>query len=83
MSAQIISGKELSGEIREELKGKVEALKQEGKTPGLAVPMWLLYELGVLLAYLRSRGSAATAPRRPGAAAAAAPAARSCSRRPA
>jgi methylenetetrahydrofolate dehydrogenase (NADP+)/methenyltetrahydrofolate cyclohydrolase len=37
MSAQIISGKELSGEIREELKEKVEALASKGKTPGLAV----------------------------------------------
>ena len=37
MSAQIISGKELSGEIREELKRKVDILKKKGKTPGLAV----------------------------------------------
>lgn len=37
MSAQVISGKELSGEIREELKQKVEKLTRKGKTPGLAV----------------------------------------------
>ena len=37
MSAQIISGKELSAEIREELKQKVSALKAKGKQPGLAV----------------------------------------------
>ncbi len=37
MSAQIISGKEISGEIREELKEKVKALARKGKTPGLAV----------------------------------------------
>ena len=37
MSAQIISGKELSGEIREKLERKVKSLVREGKTPGLAV----------------------------------------------
>jgi methylenetetrahydrofolate dehydrogenase (NADP+) / methenyltetrahydrofolate cyclohydrolase len=37
MSAQIISGKELSAEIREDLKTKVAALKANGKDPGLAV----------------------------------------------
>lgn len=37
MSAQILSGKELSGEIRAELKQKVAALKEQGKTPGLVV----------------------------------------------
>jgi len=37
MSAEIISGKELSGEIREELKDKVNALRKKGRTPGLAV----------------------------------------------
>ncbi len=37
MSAQIISGKELSAQIREELKGKVAELKAKGKHPGLAV----------------------------------------------
>jgi methylenetetrahydrofolate dehydrogenase (NADP+)/methenyltetrahydrofolate cyclohydrolase len=37
MSAQVISGKELSGEIREELRQKVEKLTRKGKTPGLAV----------------------------------------------
>lgn len=37
MTAQIISGKELSGQKREEMKKEVEALKAEGITPGLAV----------------------------------------------
>ncbi len=38
MSAQIISGKELSAEIRQELKQRVAALqKKRGITPGLAV----------------------------------------------
>lgn len=38
MSAQIISGKELSTEIREELKARVAQLKEnKGFTPGLAV----------------------------------------------
>ncbi len=37
MTAQIISGKELSGQKREEMKKEVEALKSEGITPGLAV----------------------------------------------
>ncbi|MEG0252104.1 MAG: bifunctional methylenetetrahydrofolate dehydrogenase/methenyltetrahydrofolate cyclohydrolase FolD [Christensenellaceae bacterium] len=37
MSAKIISGKELSAEIREELKVKVKKLKEKGIVPGLAV----------------------------------------------
>ena len=38
MSAQILSGKELSAEIRTQLKQRVAELKQEkGITPGLAV----------------------------------------------
>ena len=38
MSAQILSGKELSAEIREQLKERVSFLKKEkGITPGLAV----------------------------------------------
>lgn len=37
MTAQIISGKELSGQKREEMKKEIEALKAEGITPGLAV----------------------------------------------
>ena len=37
MSAEIISGKELSADIREELKQKVLNLKSKGKTPGLVV----------------------------------------------
>jgi methylenetetrahydrofolate dehydrogenase (NADP+)/methenyltetrahydrofolate cyclohydrolase len=37
MTAQIISGKEISAQIREELKKKVDELKEKGVTPGLAV----------------------------------------------
>lgn len=37
MDAQIISGKEIADEIREELRGKVAYLKEKGIVPGLAV----------------------------------------------
>ena len=37
MTAQIIDGKKISAEIRENLKEKIAALKKSGKTPGLAV----------------------------------------------
>lgn len=37
MSAKIISGKELSAKIREELKEKTSKMKENGLTPGLAV----------------------------------------------
>ena len=37
MPAKIISGKEVSAEIRVELKGRVDALKAKGVTPGLGV----------------------------------------------
>ena len=38
MSAQIVSGKELSAKIREELKERVKKVEREkGFTPGLAV----------------------------------------------
>lgn len=37
MKAKIISGKELSAQIREELKIKTAELKENGKNPGLAV----------------------------------------------
>ena len=36
MSGTILDGKKLSTEIREELKGRVARLKQEGVTPGIA-----------------------------------------------
>jgi len=36
MSAEILDGRKLSAEIREELKGRVSKLKQKGITPGLA-----------------------------------------------
>ena len=37
MSAKIISGKDVSGQIREELKGRAARLKEKGIVPGLAV----------------------------------------------
>ncbi|MCF7816890.1 MAG: bifunctional methylenetetrahydrofolate dehydrogenase/methenyltetrahydrofolate cyclohydrolase FolD [Kiritimatiellales bacterium] len=37
MSAKIIDGKQIAADIREELKGKVAALKQAGVVPGLGV----------------------------------------------
>jgi methylenetetrahydrofolate dehydrogenase (NADP+)/methenyltetrahydrofolate cyclohydrolase len=37
MPAKIISGKEVSGLIREELKGRTSRLKEKGAVPGLAV----------------------------------------------
>ncbi|MCK5560233.1 MAG: bifunctional 5,10-methylene-tetrahydrofolate dehydrogenase/5,10-methylene-tetrahydrofolate cyclohydrolase, partial [Thermoplasmata archaeon] len=37
MTAQIISGKEISAQIQDELKIKVDDLKAKGVTPGLAV----------------------------------------------
>ncbi len=35
MSAEILDGRKLSAEVREELKGRVNKLKQNGMTPGL------------------------------------------------
>ena len=35
--SKVIDGKKISGEIKEELKGKIENLKAEGRVPGLAV----------------------------------------------
>lgn len=37
MVAEIISGKEVSSEIKEELKGRIASLKEKGVTPGLVV----------------------------------------------
>lgn len=37
MPAKIISGKDVSGQIREELKGRAARLKEKGVVPGLAV----------------------------------------------
>ncbi|OZI11907.1 bifunctional methylenetetrahydrofolate dehydrogenase/methenyltetrahydrofolate cyclohydrolase [Bacillaceae bacterium SAS-127] len=37
MTATIIDGKQIAKDIRQELKGEIEALKQKGVTPGLAV----------------------------------------------
>lgn len=52
MKAELINGKEISGIIKENLKKEVQALKAEGKTPGLAVilagndPASLIYVRG-------------------------------------
>ncbi len=37
MTAKLILGKEVSGEIYEELRERIQALKSKGVTPGLAV----------------------------------------------
>ncbi|MCK4245973.1 bifunctional methylenetetrahydrofolate dehydrogenase/methenyltetrahydrofolate cyclohydrolase, partial [Candidatus Bipolaricaulota bacterium] len=37
MSAKILSGREISAEVRQELKQKVEKLKSKGLTPGLVM----------------------------------------------
>ncbi|WP_059103306.1 bifunctional methylenetetrahydrofolate dehydrogenase/methenyltetrahydrofolate cyclohydrolase FolD [Shouchella shacheensis] len=37
MSAQVLSGKQLASEKREDMKASVQALKEKGVTPGLAV----------------------------------------------
>ncbi|MFC5713315.1 bifunctional methylenetetrahydrofolate dehydrogenase/methenyltetrahydrofolate cyclohydrolase FolD [Thalassorhabdus alkalitolerans] len=37
MTAKVISGKEVAAQIREELKGEVKNVKEQGITPGLAV----------------------------------------------
>jgi len=36
MSAQIIDGKKISAQIKEDLKGRIETLKRQGRVPGLA-----------------------------------------------
>ncbi|MEE8183406.1 MAG: bifunctional methylenetetrahydrofolate dehydrogenase/methenyltetrahydrofolate cyclohydrolase FolD [Thermoplasmata archaeon] len=56
MTAQIISGKELSKEIRAELKDEVEQLKKKGITPGLAVI--LVGEDPASQVYVRNKGKA-------------------------
>lgn len=56
MTAQIISGKELSKEIRAELKDEVEQLKEKGITPGLAVI--LVGEDPASQVYVRNKGKA-------------------------
>lgn len=56
MTAQIISGKELSKEIRAELKDEVAQLKEKGITPGLAVI--LVGEDPASQVYVRNKGKA-------------------------
>ncbi|MCJ2670418.1 MAG: bifunctional methylenetetrahydrofolate dehydrogenase/methenyltetrahydrofolate cyclohydrolase FolD [Candidatus Thermoplasmatota archaeon] len=56
MTAQIISGKELSKEIRAELKDEVTQLKEKGITPGLAVI--LVGEDPASQVYVRNKGKA-------------------------
>ncbi len=54
MAAEIIDGRKIAGEIREELKQRVEALKEKGTTPGLATV--LVGEDPASLSYLRGIG---------------------------
>ncbi len=54
MAAVIIDGRKIAGEIREELKQRVEALKEKGTTPGLAAV--LVGEDPASLSYLRGIG---------------------------
>jgi methylenetetrahydrofolate dehydrogenase (NADP+)/methenyltetrahydrofolate cyclohydrolase len=57
MPATIISGKEVSGQIREELKGRAARLKEKGHTPGLAVV--LVGEDPASVSYVTAKGRAA------------------------
>ena len=45
MSTELISGKEMAVSIREEIKERVTGLKEDGLTPGLAVPNALFRSL--------------------------------------
>jgi methylenetetrahydrofolate dehydrogenase (NADP+)/methenyltetrahydrofolate cyclohydrolase len=56
MAASIISGKEIAKSIREELKEKVDQLKEKGVTPGLAVV--LVGEDPASQVYVRAKGKA-------------------------
>lgn len=51
MAAEIIDGRKIAGQIREELKGRIEKLKARGVTPGLAVV--LVGEDPASLSYIR------------------------------
>jgi methylenetetrahydrofolate dehydrogenase (NADP+)/methenyltetrahydrofolate cyclohydrolase len=57
MPATIISGKDVSGQIREELKGRAARLKERGHTPGLAVV--LVGEDPASVSYVTAKGRAA------------------------
>jgi methylenetetrahydrofolate dehydrogenase (NADP+)/methenyltetrahydrofolate cyclohydrolase len=56
MVAKIISGKEVSIEIKEELKGRIASLKEKGVTPGLVVI--LVGEDPASQVYVRMKGKA-------------------------
>ena len=56
MAASIISGKEIAKSIREELKEKVDQLKEKGVTPGLAVV--LVGEDPASQVYVKAKGKA-------------------------
>ncbi|HUV24815.1 MAG TPA: bifunctional methylenetetrahydrofolate dehydrogenase/methenyltetrahydrofolate cyclohydrolase FolD [Methanomassiliicoccales archaeon] len=56
MVAEIISGKEISSEIKEELKGRIASLKEKGITPGLVVI--LVGEDPASQVYVRMKGKA-------------------------
>ncbi|MFP4546215.1 MAG: bifunctional 5,10-methylenetetrahydrofolate dehydrogenase/5,10-methenyltetrahydrofolate cyclohydrolase, partial [Methanomassiliicoccales archaeon] len=56
MAASIISGRDIANEIREELKGKIDDLKEKGVTPGLAVV--LVGEDPASQVYVRMKGKA-------------------------
>ncbi len=51
MAAEIIDGRKIAGQIREELKGRIEKLKAKGVMPGLAVV--LVGEDPASLSYIR------------------------------
>jgi methylenetetrahydrofolate dehydrogenase (NADP+)/methenyltetrahydrofolate cyclohydrolase len=57
MPAKIISGKEVSGLIREELKGRTSRLKEKGAVPGLAVV--LVGEDPASVSYVTAKAKAA------------------------
>jgi methylenetetrahydrofolate dehydrogenase (NADP+)/methenyltetrahydrofolate cyclohydrolase len=57
MPATIISGKDVSFQIREELKGRAARLKERGHTPGLAVV--LVGEDPASVSYVTAKGRAA------------------------
>jgi methylenetetrahydrofolate dehydrogenase (NADP+)/methenyltetrahydrofolate cyclohydrolase len=57
MPAKIISGKEVSGQIREELKARAARLKEKGSVPGLAVV--LVGEDPASVSYVTAKAKAA------------------------
>jgi methylenetetrahydrofolate dehydrogenase (NADP+)/methenyltetrahydrofolate cyclohydrolase len=57
MPAKIISGKDVSGQIREELKGRAARLKEKGIVPGLAVV--LVGEDPASVSYVTAKAKAA------------------------